>query len=105
MPSKPNYSKLPTHIQYIIKEYIEKGTPPGNFLTAVIQNKLKESFIYADDINLHRMFDIVNFFYNEAPIGCWGSEKRMENWMKEGGLKGRWKSITADESDSSLVDP
>jgi len=99
MPSKPNYSKLPTHIQYIIKEYIERGTPPGNFLTAVIQNKLKESFMYADDINIARMFDIVNFFYNEAPMGCWGSEKVMEDWMKRGG----WEGI--DKSNSSSVNP
>ena len=54
--------------------------------------------MYADDINLHRMFDIVNFFYNEAPLACWQSEGAMEDWMKRGG----WEGIS--KSDSSLVD-
>ncbi|GAG54996.1 unnamed protein product, partial [marine sediment metagenome] len=62
-----NYSKLPSHIRASTKRYIEHGVKPGDFLTAVICNDLKESFARADEINTERMFDIVSFFYNEAP--------------------------------------
>lgn len=79
-----DYSILPVHMQGGVKSYIENYTPPGDFLTAVIQNKLKESFMRADDINLKRMFDIVYFFYNEAPTGCWGSKEIMEKWLEKG---------------------
>ena len=57
----PNYSKLPKHIQGGVKRYIERGVLPGDFLQAVICNDLKESFGRADDINISKMFNIVNF--------------------------------------------
>jgi len=82
-----NYEGLPEHIRESIKQYIEVGCPVGHFLQSVISNKLKESFMYADDININRMFDIVNFFYNEVPLTCWGSEKAYKAWIKQGGLK------------------
>ena len=62
--------------------YINNGVRPGNFLSAVIQNNLKEACYYADDENLANLPAYVDFFYNKAPISCWGSYDAMENWMK-----------------------
>ena len=76
-----NYSKLPEHIRGGVQRYIEEGIPPGDFLKAVICNNLKESFARADDINISRMFDIVEFFYNEVPGICWGSELDYKQWL------------------------
>lgn len=73
------------------KAYIENGNLPGPFLQAVICNKLKEAFEEADKINISDIFICVCFFRNEAPVGCWGSEARMANWIKYGGLEGRRK--------------
>lgn len=98
MNYKIKYDNLPPHIQGGVQRYIEHGTPPGDFLTAVICNDLKESFGRADEENIRRMFDIVSFFYNQAPAGCWGSEKRMMRWIKEGGLNGRLEAILSDPS-------
>jgi hypothetical protein len=81
-----DYSILPEYIQGGAQRYIEHGILPGGFLQAVICNDLKESFGKADDINIRKMFDIVSFFYNEAPLACWGSEKKMDHWIKIGGL-------------------
>ncbi len=83
-----DYSKLPEHIRPGVRRYIENGILPGDFLKAVICNKLKESFMFADDTNLLRMQDIVSFFYNEAPIACWGSSKEMLAWATRGGQIG-----------------
>ena len=77
-----NYDRLPEHIRGGVKRYIEDKIPPGDFLTAVICNNLKESFGRADETNIAHMFDIVSFFYNEAPSGCWGSKKKMNDWLK-----------------------
>jgi len=71
MPYEPNYTKLPEHISDGVQRYIEQGVIPESFLQAVIQNNLRESFARADKINIARMFDIVSFFYNEAPFNCW----------------------------------
>lgn len=77
-----DYSTLPMHTQRGVKDYIENRIPTGGFLHAVITNDLKEAFGRADDINRDRMFDIVSFFYNQAPINCWGSVKAYDDWIK-----------------------
>ena len=78
-----NYDRLPEHIQGAAKRYIEHGIIPGDFLQAVICNNLKESFARADDTNIEKMFDIVNFFYNEVPGTCWGSREKMMAWSEK----------------------
>ena len=98
MFAKPDYSKLPAHIQGGAKRYIEHGVKPGDFLTAVICNDLKESFGRADETNIERMFDIVDFFYNEAPGLCWGSEKKVQKWIEAGGLDGIAKTTKSNSS-------
>lgn len=85
---KLDMSKVPEHIRPGIEMYIREGRPVGKFLSYVICNKLKESFMYADEININRMFDIVNFFYNQAPFSCWGSEEKMKAWIEQGGENG-----------------
>ena len=77
-----DYTLLPGHIRGGAQRWIENGIQPGSFLTAVIRNDLTDSFAQADDINVYRMFDIVKFFYNEAPESCWGSRERMIAWEK-----------------------
>jgi len=84
--SQINYEILPEHIRAGVRRYVERGTIPGDFLQAVIKNQLKESFLLADRVNIDNMFDIVGFFYNEVPSGCWGSEEKMIKWNEKGGL-------------------
>jgi hypothetical protein len=50
---------------------------------------LAEAFGRADEINRERLFDIVGFFYNEAPSPCWGSPQKMTEWARSGGLLGQ----------------
>ena len=77
-----DYSILPKHMREGAKLYIERGIKPGSFMEAVICNNLTLACMYADDINRYRLFDIVNFFYNEAPSACWGSKEKMEKWIE-----------------------
>ena len=83
-----DYSILPEHMRDGARLYIENGIEPGSFMSAVICNDLMEAFGRADMINKLCMFDIVRFFYNEAPAGCHGSPATMDAWVKSGGLKG-----------------
>lgn len=78
-----DYSGLPTHIQGGVRHYIEHGDPVGYFLTQVIQNNLSGALSQADEINRARIFDIVSWFYNEAPGQCWGSPDNMHAWMAQ----------------------
>ena len=91
-----NYQTMPASMRPGTQLYIEKGILPGSFLRAVISNDLKESFAQADEINQRRMFEIVKWWYLEAPSPCWGSEEKMLAWHHNGGLE-EWKSNAVEK--------
>ena len=62
--------------------WILYGELPGDFLTAVLKNDLKEAIARADDINRDRLRNYVQFLYNEAPNQCWGSPEKVKAWRK-----------------------
>ena len=80
---------IPEHMHNVLKLYIERGVPPGSFMSAVICNDLSGAMGRADHINQHRIFDIVKWFYNYAPIDCWGNEDKYHGWLERGGLEGK----------------
>ena len=64
--------ELPFHMQHGARYYIEEGVPPGEFLTAVLSNDLKESFGRADETNRAAMFDWCMWLYNDCPSTAQG---------------------------------
>lgn len=73
---------IPEHMQGAVTRWLENGLEPGSFLSAVLRNDLKGAVAHADSINLPRLKDYINFFYNFAPGNCWGSVEKFENWME-----------------------
>lgn len=65
-----------------IMDYVNHGVPPGDFITAVLSNDLKEAFGRADSFNSANMKLIVEFCYNYIPAGCWGSPERVKAWLE-----------------------
>lgn len=74
---------IPDRMMDGIIRYIDDRKPPGDFLTAVICNDLKEAVARADDENLKNLPAFTGYFYNEAPAACQGSKKKMQAWLKE----------------------
>jgi hypothetical protein len=74
---------IPVRMHGGIIRYYEKGIPPGSFLTAVINNDLKEAVNRADATNVNCLKAYVMWFYNQAPGGSWGHEGACDNWIKE----------------------
>lgn len=74
---------IPPQTLNSIQDYVEHGLPPGDFLTAVLENDLKEAFGRADDQNRPALFDIVAYCRNRIPAVCWGSNENVTEWMKE----------------------
>lgn len=73
---------IPDRMMGAIQRYIDRGINPGDFLTAVIDNNLKEAVSRADDENLENLPAFVAYFYNEAPGGCWGSPENRRAWLR-----------------------
>lgn len=65
-----------------LKRWVEQGIEPGGFLRAVICNDLREATARADRFNRRKLFEYVEWLYNEAPSACWGSETRYNNWIE-----------------------
>jgi len=63
-----------------IRRYIEKGLPPGGFLTAIITNDLRGAVEHADYFNINHIPAFVAYFVNEAPGPCYGSKAIMKTW-------------------------
>ncbi|MBT8489906.1 MAG: hypothetical protein KJN62_02540 [Deltaproteobacteria bacterium] len=73
---------IPARMGSGIKRYIKNRIRPGDFLSAVICNDLKESCGRADDENMANLPAYVAYFYNYAPSPCWGSKEKMELWLE-----------------------
>ena len=78
---------IPDYMESGVNLYIQFGIEPGSFLRAVICNDLKRAVMYADRNNMGSLPAYVDFFYNNSPMACWGSEKLYKAWIKRGGLK------------------
>ena len=79
-----DYSKIPGTSPFMegaVIRYLEKGIPPGSFLTAVICNDLAQAVREGDTENQALLADWVKFFYNEAPGCAWGSREAMDAWV------------------------
>jgi hypothetical protein len=83
---EPDWGLLPERMHDGIQCYIENGIRPGDFLTAVICNDLREACRCADDENRHLLFEYVKFFYAHAPCDCWGSPEKYKAWVRHRGL-------------------
>lgn len=56
---------------------------PGGFLTAVLENNLKEACARADSYNRATLFEIVEYCYMNIPAPCWGSPEKVRAWLNE----------------------
>ena len=73
--------KIPNYMRSAVIKYVEDGQPVGDFLEAIISNKLVESFGAADDSNGFAVRAYANLLYNHFPSGAWGSRDIYEAWI------------------------
>jgi hypothetical protein len=81
-PSDPTEPYLPSHMRDAMEKYLSFGIEPGSFLYSVLTNDLRGAIGRADHINLRYLTNIVSYCYNNIPSNAWGSEKRVQDWMK-----------------------
>jgi len=74
---------IPDYMMNGLELYIDRGVLPGSFLTAVLENDLKEAVSRADDTNIDNLPAYMAYLYNEAPAECYGSPERVTEWVKK----------------------
>ena len=70
-------------IKRAIDLYASEGHPVGDFLYAVLSNNLKNALGRADSDNERDIKEIVMYVYWEIPGDCWGSEKKVDDWLEK----------------------
>lgn len=81
--TNPNFNLIPEITKESIDAWVESARPVGGFLEAVLCNDLTKAFARADYDNRFALFAIVDYLYNECPVGCWGSPERYRTWPEE----------------------
>lgn len=76
-----SFEMIPDRLMDGMKRYVEGHIKPGSFLTAVIKNDLADAFYRADPESRLVLHDIIKWFWNEAPVSCWGSPEKMSAWL------------------------
>lgn len=67
-----------------LNNYVKNRIPTGGFLHAVLSNDLTMACMKADDRNKYRLFEIIQYIYNDLPSNCWGSPEKVDTWLKGG---------------------
>jgi len=73
---------IPHHMHAAIRTHVNDRRPVGDFLTALLENNLKESVIRADHINLAALVDWCRLLYNFVPSACQGSPAKVKAWLE-----------------------
>lgn len=89
--------RLPANMRDGVTRYVMHGIPGGSFMSELFANRLVQAFGRADEENTAVMRDWAGWLYNNAPRGCWGSEKAVAEWIAAGGLTGiRAREMSAE---------
>lgn len=68
--------------------YIVYGNDASGFFVALYSGDLYDTYARADSAHRERLPILVQFLASNAPLGCYGSRRNYEEWMRCGGLEG-----------------
>ena len=77
---KIDYTLIPEHCRDGMRQWIEQGEQPGDFLSAVLCNNLSRAVGRADGVNRAALHNYVKFLYNDIPSAAWGSWEACRAW-------------------------
>ena len=84
--SPDKYYPIREDLYGALERYLNHGIMPGSFMTAVLENNLREAFGRADIDNEANLKNIVGYIYNHLPSNSWGSPERVCEYLNS--LKG-----------------
>lgn len=71
-----------------LERYVDAGTPTGDFLRAVLEDRLVAAVGAADAHNVALLHVYATYLYRHVPMGARGPENVLK-WIAAGGLKGK----------------
>jgi hypothetical protein len=83
MTEENPYTHVPEKMLPHVKNYVENGILPGDFLAALLENNLVNAWGQADESNRERLQEWVWWLKNYAPRECWGSKEKVIGWLNK----------------------
>jgi hypothetical protein len=77
------YYPMSEYITGALERYLNHGIMPGSFMTAVLENNLKEAVARADNFNRVNLPNIVGYLWNHIPSAAWGSKEQVASWLEQ----------------------
>ena len=74
--------KIDEKLKEGLDRYVEDGILPGSFLQGVLRNNFCDAVLHADATNSINLKQIALYVYWEIPHPCWGSRKKVEEWVE-----------------------
>ena len=87
---------IPIYMRNGLREYVEQGVPPGDFLRNILKNDLAAAVNSADQNNVDNIPAYAAWLHS-IPLVCWGCEEAINDWIRQGGLYGN-KTPADDQS-------
>lgn len=82
-PEHPEYKNIPKEILDSLADYVERGTPPGGFLTSVLENDLMRTFHRADLENRRSLPVLVRLLFSHVSSHAYGSPENVRQWIQQ----------------------
>ena len=73
---------IPASVKASLVAYVDSRIPTGDFLRAVLSNDLSGAVNRADADNSPHLVAITKYVYWQLPADCWGSERKVDLWLK-----------------------
>ena len=74
---------IPSHTQYALTQFVERGVPQAGFLYNVLCNDLFNAVVSANSEDISALTDITAWLHAHAPEACWGIEAKVLRWTAD----------------------
>lgn len=78
------YHQLPATLRDGMQRYLEQRIRPGDFLTAVLANDLREAVRRADWLHRDLLPLVTEWIWNNVPPEACGTWSNVEAWIRDG---------------------
>src|SRR3569832_1215230 len=74
-----DYSGLKEPYRNTIRNYVERGLPPGDALRHALEGSIKALLCFQDPVALG---SLVRWVHQTLPAPLWGSRRKVRTWMR-----------------------
>src|SRR5271168_3419638 len=86
--AEADWDMIPDHMVDSVKNWVEYGWLPGEFLQSILENDIYEAVWHADNMNEGKISNWVKFVTWYLPSACHGNAERVRDWQVQGGYRG-----------------